>query len=221
VNRSRLPYLLCATVSLGTASLAAASKPQTLQYEVKMKSLSFGDMGTRRMYIKGEKMRWEGKTADLPILVIKNSEGAFLIHPWQKIAAKYPASSNRNNPRAYIPGPTGSPKAFLAQLKAVRCGREKVERQTCDVYSYYEPATDRHCKLWLGVKSGKPVRLVLQGINKRKDTIVATYTKFILGGPAPDSLFQLPKGYAVRPMPEPKLTSEQQAPRTGAREPLS
>jgi len=186
-----------------------------------MKSLSFGNMGTKRMYIKGGNMRWETKAAYLPLTVIKNKQGTFLVSPSKKMAAKYPPGSNRSNPRIYLPGPLGSPKAFLKEVRAVKQGREKVERDTCDVYSYYDPATDRHCRLWISVRSGKPVKLVLQGAKKMKDAIVATYTKFVVGGPVPDSLFELPKGYAVRQMPQPKLTSDQQAPSTNAREPAS
>jgi len=176
-------------------------------------------MGARRMYIKGENMRWEGKAASLAFAVIKNVQGTFLVAPWKKVAARYPAGSNRSNPRVYLPGPTGSPKAFLKEMKAVRRGHEEVNRETCDVYSYHDPLTDRRCRLWISVRSGKPVKLTMQGVKKLKDTVVATYTKFILGGPLPDSLFELPKGYAIRPMP-PKLTSDNQAPNTNAREPV-
>jgi hypothetical protein len=219
VRISTATLLICAAFSVGTASKAVASKPQTVHYEVKMKSLSFGDMGTKRMFIKGENMRWETKAADLPLTVIKNKQGTFLVSPFKKTAAKYPEGSNRSNPRIYLPGPTGSPRIFLQKMKATKRGREKVERETCDIYSYHEPATDRNCKLWISVKSGKPVKLVLEGAKKTKDTIVAAYTKFELGGPVPDSLFELPRGYAVRPMPRPKVTSEQRIPKTNAREP--
>ena len=218
---STVAFLICTVFSVGTASNATPSKPQTLHYEVRMKSLSFGNMGAKRMYVKGENMRWETKAAYLPLTVIKNKQGTFLVSPFKKTAAKYPPGSNRSNPRIYLPGPLGSPKAFLKEVKAVKHGREKVERDTCDVYSYHDPASGRQCRLSISIRSGKPVKLVLQGVKKSTDTIVAIYTEFVIGGPMPDSLFKLPKGYAVRQMPQPKLTSDQQAPTTNAREPAS
>jgi len=207
VKRRSIPFLLCAVFSLGSVLQAAATSRQTLIYEVKLKSLSFGNMGTRRMYIKGDNMRWEGKVDRLPFLAIKNSQGAFLIHPWQKIAARYPAESNRNNPRTYLPGPTESPRVFLAKVKATRCGRETVEKRRCDLWSYFEPTTRRTCRLWVDAKTGKPVKIMLVGVKKRMDTIVGIYTKFIVGARISDSLFELPKGCAVRPMPYPKGTA--------------
>lgn len=202
-----ISLLICAVLLAGVASQAATPKPSTLAYEVKMKSLSLGDMGTRKMYVKGNKMRWEGKVDKFPMLVIKNSKGAFLILPWQKIAAKYPKDSDRNNPASYLPGPHGSPKAFLAQMKAKKSGQEKIDKQMCNVYSYRSKAVDRDCKLWISVKTGKPVKLLLVGEKKRKDTIVATYTKFVEGGSVSDSLFELPKDHAIRDMPKRDVAS--------------
>jgi hypothetical protein len=138
----------------------------------------------------------------------------------QKVLGKYPKESNRNNPRVYLPGPTGSPKVFLAQVKAAKRGREAVGGQTCDVYSYTDPVSGRKCRLWVSVKSGKPVKLVLEGERKRNDTVVAMYTKFVLGANVRDSLFELPKGYTIRPMPRPKLTSSSSTPGNNPRAPI-
>ncbi len=203
--------LLCAIFSIGTAAGARSPKPYTIHYEVKVKSASFGDMGTRKLWIKGDKMRWESKSARLPINIVKNDDGVFLLHPWNDVAAKYPKGSPRGNPRALLPGPTGSPKAFLKAVSAVKHGRETINKTPCDVYDYTDPTTKRKCTIWIAVQSGIPVQLLLKGEKGKQDTITATYTKFVEGANAPDSLFEIPKGYTIRPMPERDLTSKAKA----------
>lgn len=199
--------LLCATFSLGTASFAKTANVQTTHYEVKLKSANFGNMGTRKMWIKGSNMRWEVKSERLPLCVVKNRQGTFLIHPWKNIAAKYPENSLRDVPVTYLPGPSGSPASFLKSVKARLVGQKTKNKQQCKVYTYVEPLTKRSCKLWVGVKSGKPVELLVKGIQKKQDTFTATYTKFEQGERVSDKLFELPKGYAIKPMPTRKLTS--------------
>ena len=208
MNRKSILLFLSAVFSLGTASWATSPKPYTLHYEAQLKSESFGNMGVRKLWLKGNKMRWEQKSARLPIQVVKNDKGIFLIHPWNKVAAKYPEGSTRGNPRALLPGPTGSPKAFLKQVKAVKHGRETINKQPCDVYSYTDTVTKRKCKLWVGVRSGKPVQLYMKGEHAKQDTITVTYTAFEQGANVSDKLFELPKGYKIRPMPDRKLTSK-------------
>ncbi len=204
MRRNLISIVICAVLLISAASQATPSGPRTLLYEVKLKSLSFGNMGTRTMYVKGDNMRWQGKVDKLPMLVIKNSKGTFLVHPWYKIAARYPKDSNRCNPGAYLPGPTESPKVFLARMKAVKTGQEKVAREMCDVYSYHSDDAGRDCRLWVSVETGKPVKLLMKGEKKKVSAIEATYTKFVLGAKVPDSLFELPKGYVVRDMPKQK-----------------
>lgn len=199
---------LSTILSLGMASWAASPKPSTLHYEVQVKSASFGNMGVRKMWLKGNKMRWEQKSARLPICVVKNDKGVFFIHPWNKVAAKYPNGSPRGNSRAFLPGPTGSPKTFLKQVKAQKQARETINKQPCDVYSYVDTVTKRKCKLWIGVKSGKPVQLYVKGTRGKVDTITATYTTFELGANVSDKLFELPKDFAIRQMPDLRLTSK-------------
>jgi outer membrane lipoprotein-sorting protein len=185
-----------------------AAVPATLHYKVKLKSEGFGDMGIREMWIKGSNMRCSMKSARLPITVIKNSQGVFLVHSWNKVAGKYPPGTPRGNPTALLPGPNGSPKAFLAKVKATKqTKQETVEKQLCNVYSYTEPTTKRQCKLWVNAKSGKPVKLWMKGKHKTVGTVTATYLAYEEGVKVSDSLFQLPKGYAVRPMPKRELAS--------------
>lgn len=208
MRRKSVLFFLCALVSLGTALWAQKPAPATLHYEVKMKSASFGNMGVRKLWIKGDNMRWEQKSARLPIVLVKNPKGVFLIHPWNKVAAQYPKGTPRGNPRALLPGPIGSVKAFLKEVKATKHGQETVGKQRCDVYPYTDPVTKRACKLWLNAKSGKPVQLYIKGLKGKEDTITVTYVKFESGLKISDSLFELPKGYAVRPMPKLDLTSK-------------
>ena len=76
------------------------------------------------------------------------------------------------------------------------------------VYNYTEPASRANCRLWIGAKSGKPVQLLIKGRHGKTDTITVAYTKFEIGAKISNSLFELPKGYAIRPMPNLKLTSK-------------
>ena len=199
--------LLCVTFSLGNSSFATPVDSQATHYEVKLKSTNFGVMGVRKMWIKGNNMRWEAKSERLPLCVVKNQQGTFLVHPWNKIAAKYPDNSLRSMPATYLPGPSGSPSAFLKSVKARKVGKETVDKQPCQVYAYVEPNTKSNCKLWIGAKSGKPVQLLVKGARKKQDTVIATYTKYEQGAKVANSLFELPKGYAIRQMPTQKLTS--------------
>lgn len=199
--------LFGAALSIGLALGAVASGAGALHYEVKLKSASFGDMGTRELWVKGDNMCWNSKSVNLEVRLVKNKQGVFLIHPWNKVAAKYPEESNRGNVRALLPGPAGSVKAFLTAAKAEKKGRETVNKELCDVYSYSDALTKSNCKLWVSAKSGKPVQLVVAGDKGKRDTITATYTRYEADARVPDSIFEVPKGYAIRPMPERKAVT--------------
>ncbi|MCE5199780.1 MAG: hypothetical protein ABFD54_01345 [Armatimonadota bacterium] len=201
-------FLLGAIFSIGAASAAVVQPPKTVHFEVKVESEAFGNAGTRKMWIKGNKMRWEYKSVRLPVKVVKNNQGTFLIHPWKKIAAKYPKDSLRNNPSSYLPVPLGNSAVFLKHVKATKQGSELINKQKCNVYSYTDPITKNRCKLWVGVKSGKPVRLHTKGQQRKVDTTTVTFTKFVEGEKISDSLFELPKGYAIKPMPEQRVMSK-------------
>ncbi len=200
---------LCAVAIVGTVAGAGTPVPGTLHYKVKMKSASFGkDAGTREIWIKGDKMRCEITGGEMRITVLKNSQGVFLLHPWNKVAGKYPDGSPRGNVKALLPGPTGSPKIFLGKMNARKLADEKVGKQLCEVYSYTEPATKRFCKLWVDTKTGKPVKLWMQGKHKVMDELTATYVIYDEGVRISDLVFEVPKGYAVRPMPKRELASK-------------
>jgi hypothetical protein len=208
LSRKFIPILLCIAVSLGVASVSIADESKSLYYEVKLKSAAFGDMGTRKVWIKGDKMRWEWKSAKLPIVIVKNPKGVFLLHPWNKIAAQYPSDSRRGDPVALLPGPAGPPGQFLKALNAKECGKENINKQPCKVYSYHEPTTKRDCMLWLDAKTGKPVKLLVKGKEKKIDTVTAFYTRFVEDAKIADSFLDLPKGFTIRPMPRLDFTSK-------------
>lgn len=206
---SNILLLLCAVAVIGSAAGAGPTVPATLHYKVKMQSASFGkDAGTREVWIKGDKMRCEIYGGKLRVTVLKNSQGVFLLHPWNKVAGKYPDGSPRGNPRTLLPGPTGSPKLFLAKVNARKLDNQKVGNRVCEVYSYTEPTTKRFCKLWVDTKTGKPVKLWMNGKHKVMDELTATYVLYDQTARISDSVFELPKGYSVRPMPKRELASK-------------
>lgn len=209
---TRLVLFFLGVILMATSGgLSAAPAEQTLFYEAKLKSSSFGDMGTRRMWIKNDCMRWESMTKQLKMVVIKNSEGVFLLHPWKKAAGKYPAGTTRDNPSTFLPGPIGPTNTFLADVKATRSGGEKVGKEMCDIYTYQAPCDKRVCKLWVSKTSGKPVKLVVAGERRKTDTITAVYTKFEPGARIIDSQFRLPNGYSVRMIPIDKAADKKAA----------
>lgn len=202
--------LLALGIVSGSMAMAAQqpSKPVQLHYELKLKSGAFGDMGVRKMWISGSEMRWESNSARLKLVLLKNKDGVFLVHPWKKIAAKYPEGTNRANPLQVFPGPAGPVQAFLTSIGAIKHGTEKVAGQYCSIYSYNAPGTKRLVRLWVGAKSGKPVQLRLKGVNGKADTVTAAYTCYDLGDSARSANFQLPEGYKIMPMPKLSPTSK-------------
>lgn len=199
--------LVCTVLGMVAVSHAGTTVPATLHYKVQMKS-AVGNMGAREVWLKDGKMRCELTSARLPITILKNSQGVFLLHAWNKVAGKYPEGSPRGNVRALLPGPTGSTKAFLLAMKAKQIGSEQVGKKSCDVYSYTDPTTKRFCKLSVDKKTKQPAKLWLKGVMRVSSDVTATYVSFKEGEKISDSLFELPKGYAVRPMPKRELTSK-------------
>lgn len=203
--------ILLAVVLLCPVSLCCADKPSTVIYEVKMKSAQ-GDMGTRIMHMKGSDFSWEYDSAGLKMRLIRNKDGAFLIHPQNRYIGKYPAGSDRESPMSFLPGPTGDVKAFLANVKAEKAREETIDENTCDVYKYNEPVSGWKCELSVDQKSMKPVKLIMKGIKAELD-ITANYVSYKTGEDIPDSYFVLPKDVPIRPMPERKKPSV--APKNG------
>ena len=200
--------LMCATLSLGVAAEAKTPKPYCMHYEATMKSASFGNMGTRKLWIKGDRLRFESYAGKLPLRLVKNKQGLFLINPFKKVAAKYPPNSLRGNPMTLLPGPAGPPMGFLKSVNAVRHGQKMVNKQLCKIYDYTEPTTKLRCELSISARSNKPVQLIIKGRHKAQDTVTVTYTKFEEDSEIADALFELPKGYPITSMPNLDLTSK-------------
>lgn len=185
-------------------ALYCAPSPDTLYYEVKLNGPT-GDMGVRKMYMKGSYFLTESNItnetyAQMIFRVLKNKDGVFMIHPSNRYAAKYPPGSDRENPAVYLPGPTGDVKVFLSKHKAKKTGTEDVGSKKCDVYTYKEPVTTLDCKLWVDQKTGNPVKLQMKGKGGANSLQTATYVKYQIGASIPDSKFELPKNIPVRPM---------------------
>lgn len=192
---------LVATVACSGQAFAQ-KKPDTLIYHVKMKS-SYGDEGTRDMFIKGTYFRLDYHSAGMESTALKNKDGAFLIPSTRRQIGKYPPGSNRENPMSYIPGPQGDVKEFIKQQGAKKVAAEKVAKKPCDVYSYTDKSSQGSCKLYVNPKTGQPVQVTFAMKMKNKvfhRTI--TYVSYKRGVDVPDSKFELPKGIVVVPMPQ-------------------
>jgi len=194
-----LVMVITATTSLVQAGPSKPKATNTLFYEAKLSS-PLGNMGKRSMYMKGSNFVFIADTPGIKLKFIKNQDGAFLIHNKGLFAGKYPPESNRNSPMAFLPGPIGDVKEFLAKENAKKQGTEKVAGKTCDFYKYTEKTTGWNCKLWVQKNTFAPVKLLMTG-KKKNETINAVYLSYKLGADVQDSLFKLPAGIAVRPMP--------------------
>jgi len=194
----RIAGLALLTMAVLPFPVCGGAKVDTLVYQVRMKS-SLGDWGTRKMTMKGSNFVFEAESAGMKMKVIKNNDGVFLLHPFRKEAGKYPKGVNRESPMAYLPGPVGDVKAFLAKNKAKAVGKEKIDKKLCDVYTYTEKESGWKCKLWVSSKDMTPVKLEMTG-TKKGDVRTVTYISYKRGVPVPDSIFQLPKDIKIRPM---------------------
>jgi outer membrane lipoprotein-sorting protein len=180
---------------------AKPAAPQSTVYKVRLNS-SFGDAGTRKLTLQGNKFLWEVATAGMDLKLIKNDDGLFMIGRTPYIG-KYPPGSKNESPMALFPGPIGNVKEFLKANSAKSLGKATLNKKSCDVYEYKEKVSGWKCKLWLDPKTSEPVQLELSGPNKA-DNATATYLSYKLNEKIPATTFDLPKDKKIRPMPEPK-----------------
>ncbi|MBP6964467.1 MAG: hypothetical protein KBC96_08680 [Armatimonadetes bacterium] len=206
--RVRSLSLSIMAVLIGTCCVqsTAKSKIDTVVYEVKLSSPQ-GDMGTRKMYRRGDHFLWEYESAGMKMKFVRNKDGAFMIHPTGRYAGKYPPGSNRENPITFLPGPQGDVKEFLNRQRAERVGEEKVEGRICDIYTYIESESQWKCKLWVDKKDFVPVKMTMTGA-KKTDVIDVIYLSYKTGVVVAESRFDLPKDIEIRNVPEPKKDSE-------------
>jgi len=177
---------------------APEEKQDTLFYEVKVKN-RWGNAGTRKMYKRGPDFEFLTDSGGLKVRFVKNRDGQFIIHPHRKIIGQY-QGDDRKSPMVFLPGPAGDVKAFLAANKAKKVGREKVGNKVCDKYSYVENETKWKCELWVDPKTYTPAKLTMIG-DKKENTTIVTYVSYQRGVKISDFHFELPKDYAIRPMP--------------------
>jgi len=187
---------IATALMLSASALCVAAATNSVVYEVKMKS-SAGNMGTRKMSLKGECFRWEANTAGLLVRIIKNHDGVYILDYKDRFAGKYPAGSSRENPSVFLPGPIGNVSAFLKQQKAKQTTKGTVNKKSCVAYEYTESVTKWNCRLWVTKASLTPVRLELIG-KKKGTSVTADYSYYKLGVPIADSVFELPKGIPLR-----------------------
>lgn len=197
---------MAAIAVLCTGQAFAKGKIDTVTYEVKMSGPT-GDMGTRKMYRKGDYFVWENESGGMKLKFIKNKDGCFTIHPAGRYAAKYPAGSNRESTAVFLPGPAGDVRGFLKAQDAKKEAEEKVGEKLCEVYSYTEKETKWKCKLWVAKPTLTPVKMVMNGV-KKTDVINVTYVSYKTGVVIAESRLKLPEGIEVRPMPEPKKADD-------------
>jgi len=201
-SRHSMLSVLAILVALCSGQSDAKPKIDTVVYQVQMNSPQ-GNMGTRKMYKKGDNFVWEADSAGIKMKFIKNKDGAFMLHPMGRFAGKYPPGTNRESPMTFLPGPAGDVKQFLDKNEAKKEGEEKIDKTLCDIYTYTEKETKWKCKLWVEQKTLRPVKMVMTGA-KKSDTIDVTYISYRTGAVVADSRFELPKGLEIRPMPEKK-----------------
>lgn len=199
MKHARIAGLAVLAAALWSAHASCANKPDTLSYEVKLKC-KLGDMGTRKMYIKGSEYAWYVDSAGLKTRLVRNKDGVFLLHPMRPAAAKFPPGSNRESPMVCLPGPAGNVKRFLSANDARKSGEDKINKKACILYTYTEKVTRDKCKLWIEKAAMTPVRLVIEDPHPDR-TVTADYVSYRLGCPVADSHFELPKGTQIQPMP--------------------
>ncbi len=196
----RIAAALIATLVIPQAAVAAPAKPDTTVYQVSAKSPQ-GDMGTRSMTIKGNNFYWDVKSPGIDLQAIKNSKGVYMVYPAKKLIAEYPKGTLRDTPMGYMPGPVGDVQKFLQSQGAKKVGTEKVSGKPANIYTYTERKTKWKCKLWARPGSYHPLKLVITGA-KATDTTTYTYKGYKTGVEVADSKFDLPKGMAMRKMPD-------------------
>ena len=201
-SRRSMLSVLAILVALCSGQSDAKPKIDTVVYEVQMQSPQ-GNMGTRKMYKKGDNFVWEADSAGIKMKFIKNKDGAFMLHHLGRFAGKYPPGTNRESPMTFLPGPAGDVKQFLDKNEAKKEGEEKIDKTLCDIYTYTEKETKWKCKLWVEQKTLRPVKMVMTGA-KKSDTIDVAYISYKTGLVVADSRFKLPEGIEIRPMPEKK-----------------
>jgi outer membrane lipoprotein-sorting protein len=204
-----LVFMIGGTVFCATQSPTAA---RTTIYEVHLKS-AFGDAGTRKMTLDGQKFLWEVSSPGVSVKLIKNPDGLFMLGRTSS-AVKYARGDKREQPMGLFPGPIGDVKTFLKSHNAKSLDKAVLNKKKCMVYQYTESTSGWRCKLWVNAVTSMPVQIEMNG-SKKADTVKATYLSYKLDKRIPASTFELPKGMKVRAMPDPNAFMKKPFGQTG------
>jgi len=177
-----------------------AQAKETCEFQVKNRS-KVGYRGMSTYYVKGQWMREEKRTGGgLELILVSNDQGLYIRNKHTKYWFRYPTGIGAQIRRRILGGPIGDVKRFLKSTKAVNLGKEKVEGQLCNLWTYRFKDSDDKFRLWTDLKNTKPIRMErdyrVPGTKKR-DTLVVEYRNYIANRPLPDSLFQIGKNDRV------------------------
>ena len=179
------------------------------KFEVDINYSKHGNGGTAKFWIKGSKVREEKKSGGgMRVIMITNDQGVFLKNKYSNVWAKAPSGVAFRLADRLLGGPSGDPKPFLVERKAKKTRVEKLNGESCAVWSYASPKNVEKYRLWIAAKTGKPVRLERDALlgGRFRETITITYTNYAFNVPLEDSLFKVPANEQVRDMSKSMLT---------------
>jgi hypothetical protein len=188
------------------APAKAAAAQSGSKFEVEIKYGKFGKGGSAKVWVKGDRVREEKKSGGgLRVVMISNEEGLFVKNRYSSIWARMPRGVEHRLAERMFGGPVGDPKQFLKERKAKKTGVKKWEGQPCEVWTYNSVKNIERYKLWVSVKTGKPLRLERDAMlgGKFREKIFITYTNFAWNVPLEDSLFKVPANEQVREFKNP------------------
>jgi outer membrane lipoprotein-sorting protein len=195
------PVLAQAKTAATTGAKSAATTGS--KFAVEINYAKHGKGGTAKFWIKGDKVREEKKSGGgLRVVMITNEQGMFMKNKYSNIWAKLPSSMGHGLVERLLGGPAGDPKPFLKARSAKKTGMEKLNGESCEVWSYRTRKNEERYKLWISATTGKPVKLerdALLGGNFR-EKITVNYTNFAWNVPVEDALFKVPANEQVREM---------------------
>jgi hypothetical protein len=190
--------LSAAVIGLATAVSGAsfAQAMETCQFQVKNRS-KVGYRGMSTYWVKGQWMREEKRTGGgLELILVSNEKGLYIKNKHTKYWFRYPTGIGAQLRKRILGGPIGDLKRFLKSVHAVNVGKEKVEGERCNIWTYRFKESDDKFRLWTDLKNSKPIRMErdyrVPGTKKR-DTLVVEYKNYVANRPLPDSLFQIGK----------------------------
>ncbi len=207
--KSNWLLVVAAAGALGLVSPVLAQKGSAAttgsKFAVDINYGKHGKGGTAQYWVKGDSVREEKKSGGgLRVVLISNDDGVYIKNKTSNIWARMPKAVAYRLVDRLLGGPSGDPKPFLKEHKAVKTGVQKWNGEPCQVWSYKSAKDIEKYRLWLSAKTGKPVRLerdALLGRFREKVTII--YTNFAWNVPLDETLFKIPANEQVRDFKNP------------------